>query len=201
MVTIIDILRLIVGLALFAMGSVFVSSSPRIGGFLVGGWVAAEVVYRTIALTGTWELAGPLLAFVLGGLVGALLGNALSMVLLVVYGSVLGAMVGFILGFLTMMGGNTRQIIESLLSLKEITPLQSAFMIVLALFFGFMSLRFQEVMAMASTSFVGSGLAIFAMAGQLKRLTPIFEEDVVLLFVWVVVGLLGLMWQNQNLDH
>ncbi len=198
MVAIIDILRLVVGLALFAVGGVSVRESPRIGGFLVGGLIAAEAVVRMVALAAFWQWLGPLLAFAAGGLVGAILGSVLSMLLLVVYTSILGAMVGFVLGFLVMMGGNTRQIIDSLLALSGITPVQSAFMVVFALVFGFMSLRYQEFMAMASTAFVGSGLAVFAMAEQLKILAPVFKEDVVLLFVWVVLGLIGLIIQNKN---
>jgi len=198
MVDVIDMIRLVAGLVLFAVGGVSVRESPRIGGFLVGGLVAAELVVRVFTLAAFWHWLAPLLAFLLGGLIGAILGNVLSMLLLVFYTSILGAMVGFILGFLVMMGGNTRQIIDSLLALSEITPIQGAFMIVFALVFGFMSLRYQEFMAMASTAFVGAGLAVFAMAEQLKLLTPVFKEDVVLLFVWVVLGLIGLIIQNKN---
>ena len=198
MVAVIDIIRLVVGLVLFSVGGVSVRESPRIGGFLVGGLVAAELVVRLFALTAIWQWLGPLLAFLLGGLVGAFLGSILSMLLLVVYTSILGAMVGFVMGFLVMMSGNTREIIDSLLALSGITPIQSAFMVVFALVFGFMSLRFQEFMSMVSTAFVGSGLAVFALAEQLKKLTPIFKEDLVLLFVWVVLGLIGLIIQNRN---
>ncbi|MCC6147002.1 MAG: hypothetical protein IT308_05490 [Anaerolineaceae bacterium] len=198
MVTAIDILQLVVGLALFLLGGSFIQGSPRIGGFLVGGLAAAEVVVRVAALTALWQWLGPLLAFVAGGLIGMLLGSILSMLLLVLYTSILGAMVGFIMGFLVAVGGSSYHLVDSLIAFSEVTPVQSAFMVVFALLFGFMSLRFQDFMAMASTAFIGSGLAIFTMADQLKTLSPIFKEDVVLLFAWVVIGLIGLMAQNSR---
>jgi hypothetical protein len=198
MVAIVEIIRLMVGLALLIVGGSFIRESPRMGGFLVGGLAAVEVVIRVMTFTGIWIWIGPLLAFLLGGLVGALLGTVLSMFMLVIYTSLLGAVVGFILGLLVMMGGSTQQIIDSVLEFSSIDPIQSAFMVVFALLFGFLAIRFQEFMAMASTAFLGSALAMIAMATQLRRFAPIFREDVVLLFIWVVLGMFGLIWQNNS---
>lgn len=198
MVTMIEIIRIAVGLSLLIMGGAFIRDYPRVGGFLVGGLVAVEIVIRATTLTGIWDWAGPLLAFAAGGLVGAILGSILSMFMLVIYTSLLGAMIGYVIGFLLMMGGNTRQILDSLLQLSSIDPIQSAFMVVFALVFGFLSVRFQEFMGMASTAFIGSALTIVALAAKLKAYAPIFREDIVLIFIWVALGLFGLIWQNNS---
>lgn len=198
MVTMIEIIRVAIGLSLLIMGGAFIRDYPRFGGFLVGGLVTVEIVIRTTSFTGIWDWIGPLLVFAAGGLVGALLGSILSMFMLVIYTSLLGAMVGYVVGFLLMMGGNTRQILDSLLELSSIDPIQSAFMVVLALVFGFLSVRFQESMGMASTAFIGSALTIVALSAKLKAYAPIFREDIVLVFIWVALGLFGLIWQNNN---
>lgn len=198
MITIVNIIRLISGLALLTGGGSLIRESPRLGGFLVGGLAAVEVTVRVMVFAGLWTWAGPLLAFALGGLVGMLLGSVLSMFLLVIYTSLLGAVAGYIFGFLLMMGGDTQQIIETVLEFSSIDPLQTSFMVVFALVFGLLSVRFQEFMAMASTAFLGSALTIFAIADQLRRFAPVFREDIVLLFTWVALGLFGLIWQNNN---
>jgi hypothetical protein len=200
-ITAIEILRVIVGFVLVGMGGVLIRESPRMGGFLIGGLVAAEVVSRTVAMTGLWVWLEPLGAFLLGGLVGALLGSVLAMILLVIYSIILGALAGFMIGLLLSMSGSSHAIVQALTSITEINPIQSAFMVVFAMIFGIMSFRFQELMSMASSSFIGGGLITITLATQMVGMIPILSNGIVLLFIWVVLGLVGLIFQNGNEAH
>ncbi|MEJ5201506.1 MAG: DUF4203 domain-containing protein [Anaerolineales bacterium] len=195
-----NILHIVVGFALCMFGSMMIRSSPRLSGFLLGGWVAAYIAYSTQNFSGIWVLIGPLGFFVLGGIIGMLLAAPLYMVIVVLSGTLLGAMIGFVIGFVVSHSGDSYRLLEGVFSIGSITSVQSIIMVITAVVFGLLSAAYQEFMTMLSTSYVGAALLGWGLVTWFGASTPLLRNVVFLFFAWAVVGILGTVYQYKNRD-
>jgi hypothetical protein len=198
---ILSFLHLIIGFVLCMGGSMVLRSSPRLGGFLVGGLIAVEVVTRVVTISASNGFLVPLVAFILGGLLGALLAAPLYIVMAVISSSALGGVIGMLAGRIISQGGATRKVIESVFTLEaQVNDIQIILMIVFAIVFGLLTLKYDVFMTMTSTGFVGSFLAISGLVNIFGSTTPILNNSVFQFFAWAGLGLLGLVYQNNNQD-
>lgn len=115
---VISVLRLVVGFILCMFGSVVLRSSPRVGGFLLGGLIGAEAAVRFMAAPAGYEMFLPLVSFLVAGGIGALFAAPLYMVMLVLSSSALGALIGMVAGLIVSMQGVTRAIVEAFLKIR-----------------------------------------------------------------------------------
>lgn len=196
---ILNMIHLVVGFILCMAGSMLLRDSPRLGGFLLGGLIAAEAGARLIPLPGAYNLLVPLISYLVGGLIGMLLSVPLYAVIMVLSSSALGAVVGMLVGIFLSASGATQSIVTAIFNLSaNFNDIQITLMIVFALFFGLLTLRYDLFMTMASTGYVGAFLAISGLITLFGSSTPILRNGVFQFFAWLGLGLLGLVYQNRN---
>lgn len=198
--SIMNILHIVVGFALCMFGSMMLRSSPRASGFLLGGWVAAQIANTSFNFSDIWVYLGPLGFFILGGIIGSLLAAPLYMVIVVLSGTLLGALIGFVIGFVVSHSGDSYRLLEGVFSINAITNIQSIIMVITAVVFGLLSAAYQEFMTMISTAYVGTALLGWGLVNWFGPATPILRNVVFLFFAWAIVGIIGTVYQYKNRD-
>lgn len=197
---VINVLRLVIGFIICMFGSVVLRSSPRVGGFLLGGLIGAEAAVRFLAAPAGYELFFPLVSFLLAGGIGALIAAPLYMVMLVLSSSALGALIGMVAGLIVSMQGVTRAIVEAFLRFELVNDFQLTLIIIFALVMALISLRSEEFMSMASTAYVGAVLVVSGLSGLFGNSLLLLSDGIFVFFFWMVLGLIGLIYQNRYSD-
>jgi hypothetical protein len=200
MVQIQNIAQILLGLVIAFSGANIFRSSPPLGGFIVGGVVAANLANTLFVPPAGWEFWMPLVAFLAGGLIGALIAIPLHVVVFVLTGTALGIVTGMLLGFLINQQGMTHMIVNGIFTLGSVTPLQIVLMAVFGIGFGLLSIRFDEMMTAASTAFLGSLSAVSGITFLATARLPIFTNSIFLGFLWFILGLLGWIWQSYHVE-
>ena len=172
-------LALIAGAVICFFGYPMINSAIRVWGFVVAG-VAAVLV-----AVGLFHIPGSLthltlqmgVVFVLGGIVGALVAGPLSILIIFISGTALGILVGnYAFPMLTRGPENT------LLT------------VVLALVTGLLSVRFQEVVLIITTAFVGAAMMFYGA----RILTSI--EILPALALFFLAGFFGAAAQYKSVN-
>lgn len=188
------IIQLFLGATIAFMGANIFRSMPAVGGFILGAVVGLNVAHLIGPPTPLTQVIG----FFAGGAIGALISIPLQIVIIVLSGSALGALAGALLGYLVSSRGIPRLVVEGMFISQDISPLQGWMMVLFALIFGGLSIRFEEGMLTASTGFLGAFAAIAALSKLGASAGPIFSDPIFLFFAWAALGLIATIWQNYN---
>lgn len=170
-------------LALFAGGIAaffgyrLITDAIRVWGFFIGaalfGFVAINVFHLPGGLT---NITLPLfIAALVGGILGAVVAGPLSIVIVFISGSALGAVVGEV-GY---------PLINKGVEVMLIT-------VVLALFTGLLAVKFQEVVLIVTTAFIGALLMVY---GARNLMSIEILPTVILYFL---IGFLGAAAQYKT---
>ncbi len=194
-----SILQALLGLVFTFTGGNLFRSSPALGGFLIGGVVAVNAgqLAGLPAFAGAWT---PLILFILGGVLGALISIPLHGVIFIATAAAFGLIVGAVAGYLASQQGITSMVVTGVFEITSVSPLQTILMIVFAAGFAALSVRFDEMMIMASTAYLGALIAMGGLANLAGSRLPVFQNGLFLGFAWFTLGLLGWIWQNYHQD-
>jgi len=188
------------GIVVCFLGGSSFKSTPFIGGFLLGGSLAVYAAeFFTIPPQG-WEAFFPFVVYAVGGVIGGLIAKPLYMVIVIVSGSALGVLLGLGLGFVINLRGDPQMLKQIDLAILPLDVLTIWLIIIFALAIAVISLLFDEFMLLVSTAFVGSALIVSSVTGLFAASIPLMRNVVVVFFAWFVVGLAGLVYQNNNQD-
>ncbi len=194
------LVQFFLGMALVISGYNIFRSTPAVGGFIIGGLLAVNLAIFFIQSPPQWAEWMPALSFVAGGIIGAVIAIPLQIVIAIVSSSALGLLIGALAGFIIAWEGMTSLLVTGLFEMGSVSPLQGLLMIVFGVFFGFLALRFDDFMIMASTAFLGAFLAVLSLSALGGATYPILTDEILLFFLWAAMGLFGLIWQNYHVD-
>jgi len=150
----IPVIAVFFGAILCFFGYPMIQSAIRVWGFIVGGLFAILFAIAVLKIPGGVNQLTPQMgiAFAVGGILGAIVAGPLSVVIIFMSGTALGWVIGS-LGYTYFTRG------------QESTLLA----VTLALVTGLLSIRFQEVVMIATTACVGAVLFIYG-ANSLMQL-------------------------------
>lgn len=77
---------------------------------------------------------------------------------------------------------------------------QLTLIIIFALVMALISLRSEEFMSMASTAYVGAMLVVSGLSGLFGSSLLLLSDGIFVFFFWMVLGLIGLIYQNRYSD-
>jgi len=198
-VMILNLLHLVVGFSICLGGIMLLRSYSRLGGLLLGGLFAAEIAFRAYKAPEAYALYVPIAAFLVGGLIGALIAYPLRMLFVVLTSCVMGAVVGMIAGLVISQGGATYKVVNSIFSMNSTyNNLQILLMLAFAMLAGLLAIRFEGMMTMASTAFVGAFLLLLGLADLFGAEYPVLRYGIFQFLAWAGLGLAGLIYQNHN---
>ena len=188
------------GIVVCFLGGNSFKSTPFIGGFLLGGSLAVYAAGFFVNPLQEWGVFSPYIIYAAGGIVGGLIAKPLYMVMVVISGGALGALLGLGLGFVINLQGDPQMLKQIDLVIRPFDVLTLWLMIIFALVLAIVSLLFDEFMLLVSTAFIGSAVVISSITSLLAGSIPLMQNVVAVFFAWFVVGLAGLVYQNNNLD-
>lgn len=188
------------GIVVCFLGTSSFRSTPFIGGFLLGGALAVYFARFFLTSPPGWEAFFPLLVYAAGGLVGGLISRPLYMVMVVISGSALGSLLGIGLGFVISLQGDPQMLKQIDLAIQPLDVLSLWLMLIFALVLAVLSLLFDEFMLLVSTAFIGSAVIVSTITDLFAGSTPLMRNVVAVFFAWFVVGVAGLVYQNNNQD-
>ena len=189
---------LVSGAVVCFLGESSFKSTPFLGGFLLGGSIAVYAADFFVSPPQGWETFFPFAAYLVGGLIGGLIAKPLYMVTVVISGSALGVLLGLGLGFVINLRGDPQMLKQIDLAILPLDVLTIWLVIIFALLLAVISLLFDEFMLLVSTAFVGSAIVIASVTGLFAPSIPLMRNVVAVFFAWFVIGLAGLVYQNNN---
>lgn len=136
----------VAGAIICFFGYPMINSAIRVWGFVVAGVGAVLIAVGLLHMPGSLTQLTPQMAavFILGGIVGAILAGPLSILIIFLSGMALGALAGAY-GYPLVARG------------QESTLLT----VILALATGLLAVRFQEIVLIITTAFVGAAMMIY----------------------------------------
>ena len=188
------------GIVICFLGGSSFRTTPFIGGFLLGGSLAVYMSHFFVAAPQGWEVFFPFVVYAAGGIVGGLIAKPLYMVIVVISGSALGSLVGLGLGFVINLRGDPNMLKQIDLAILPLNVLTIWLVIIFALVLAIVSLLFDEFMLMVSTAYVGAAVIVSSVTGLFAADIPLMRNVVAVFFAWFVIGLAGLVYQNNNQD-
>lgn len=194
----------LIGLIICVSGRTIFTTTPFLGGFLIGGLLGFEVGLTFIKLPATnlpfYVL--PLAAFLIGGLIGGVLAKVLYALLLVISGIALGSFIGLVAGYVINLGGNPHVLTSNFFSFQPENTVQLYTMVIAAAIFGALALVSEDLMTMLSTAFFGAGIAVINLSDLFDATTNLtfVSNTVFVIFAWIFLGLGGMFIQNQAGD-
>ena len=172
-------LAIVAGGVICFFGYPMISSAIRVWGFIIAGVGAVLVAVGLFHIPGSLTQVTPQMGvvFVVGGIVGALIAGPLSIVIIFISGTALGALIGGY-GYPIVTRGQENTLLT----------------VVLALITGMLAVRFQDVVLIVTTAFVGAALMIYgAMAMSSLEMLPA-------LGIFFLAGLFGAAAQYKSIN-
>jgi hypothetical protein len=172
-------LAIVAGGVICFFGYPMINSAIRVWGFLLAGVGAVLAAVGLFHIPGSLTQITPQMAvvFIVAGIIGAIIAGPLSIVIIFFSGTALGAMIGGY-GYPIVTRG------------QESTLLT----VVLALITGLLSVRFQDVVLIVTTAFVGAAMMIYgAMAMSNLEMLPA-------LGIFFLAGLFGAAAQYKSIN-
>jgi hypothetical protein len=172
-------LAIVAGGIICFFGYPMINSAIRVWGFLILGAAFVLVAVGLFHIPGSLTQITPQMAvvFIVGGIVGVLVAGPLSILIIFLSGTALGALIG-IYGYPLVTRG----------------PENTLLTVALALMTGLLAVRFQDVVLIVTTAFVGAAMMIYgAMAMSSLEMLPAMG-------LFFLAGLFGAAAQYKSIN-
>jgi hypothetical protein len=193
----------LMGLIVCVSGRTIFTTTPFLGGFLIGGLLGFELGLTFVKMPESMPFfVLPLASFLVGGLIGGVLAKVLYAILLAISGIALGSFIGLVAGYVINLGGNPHVLTTDFFSFQPENTVQLYAMVISAVIFGALAITSEELMTILSTAFFGAGIAVINLSDLFDATTNLTftSNTVFVIFVWLFMGMFGMFRQNQPGD-